>query len=77
MARVHKGRRHRDRKMGLVSQPSCSNVAACIKLQVTLSISTPALEMKKYQYYLVKTRLRFAQQKLKPIRFIAIFLAQF
>ena len=54
--------------MGLVSQPSCSNVAACIKLQVTLSISTPALEMRKYQYYLVKTHLRFAQQKLKPIR---------
>lgn len=44
--------------MGLVSQPSCSNVAACIKLQVTLSVSTPALEMKKYQYYLVKTHLR-------------------
>ena len=32
--------------MGLASQPSCSNVAACIKLQVTLLISTPALEMK-------------------------------
>lgn len=38
--------------MGLVSQPSCSNGAACIKLHVTLSIGTPALEMKKYQIIL-------------------------